>query len=91
MTDPEPQQEPLEPVGLARTFAVGDERWVARVAGAGLGGTGNLSSARFVIIRFCREGEDAARCEALLPAGHFEHLYDSELARLLATARPGGS
>ncbi len=88
MTDTEPQAPEVEPASSGRSFRVGEDTWWARVAGTGLGGTGELASARFVIVRFFREGEDNPTFETLLPSGRFDQLYDAELARLLALARP---
>jgi hypothetical protein len=88
MTDTEPQAPEVGPAGGGRSFRVGEEAWVARVAGTGLGGTGHLASARMVIVRFFRAGDERPASEALLPAGRFDHLFDDELARLLASARP---
>ncbi len=72
----------------SRRFAVGDERWIARLAGEGLGGTGVIGTARFALVEFFREGEASPRSSALLAAGRFADLYDSELTELLAAARP---
>lgn len=71
-----------------RRFTVDGRSWTARDAGEGLGGTGRLGIARFSLIHFVAEGETAPRYETLLPAGAFPHLFDAELARLLASARP---
>ncbi len=81
-----PQEAPSD--DAQRSFLSGDELWVARVAGAGLGGTGQFASARFVSVRFFRTGAAAPSFEALLPAGRFQDLFDSELAQLLASAQP---
>ena len=86
-TEPDASPATPEPAD-ARRFAVGDQPWLARVAGAALGGTGRLGTARFVVVHFFREGERAPRSGALLPAGRFEHLYDSELVELLRAAKP---
>jgi len=72
----------------AREFTVGEHRWIARLVGEALGGTGAIGTARFAVLHFVREGERVPRFAALLPAGRFAHLYDSELAELLAAARP---
>lgn len=88
MTDTEPQAQEVEPAGGGRSFRVGEATWVARVAGTGLGGTGHFASARIVIVRFFRAGDEHPACEAVLPAGRFDQLFDDELARLLASARP---
>ena len=72
----------------AREFTVDEHRWIARLAGEGLGGTGVVGTARFAVVHFFRDGERAPRFDALLPAGRFADLYDSELAELLAAARP---
>ncbi len=74
--------------GLTRRFAVGDQHWIARVAGEGLGGTGAIGPARFALVEFFREGEASPRSSTLLAAGRFADLYDGELAELLASARP---
>lgn len=71
-----------------RAFQASGRTWVARVAGEGLGGTGRLATATFVIVHFLAEGEQAPRFEALLPRGRFDGLFDSELQELLARARP---
>ncbi len=88
MTDTEEQPQEAQSEDAQRTFRQGDETWVARVAGTGLGGTGRFASARFVSVRFFRAGAAAPSFEALIPAGALQDLFDSELARLLATARP---
>ncbi len=88
MSDAEAKPQEAQAGDGARSFQVGDESWVARVAGTGLGGTGHLASARFVGVQFFRAGEAEPSFEALLPVGRFELLFDSELAQLLATARP---
>ncbi len=88
MTDTDPQAPEAEPAVTGRTFRVGEETWVARVAGTGLGGTGRFASARMIMVRFFRAADERPVCEALLPAGQFDHLFDAELARLLASARP---
>ncbi len=72
----------------ARRFAAGQDVWIARLAGEGLGGTGVMATARFAIVHFFREGESAPSFSALLPAGRFPHLYDSELVELLRAAKP---
>lgn len=69
-----------------RIFEAGGRSWRARVAGVGLGGTGRLASATFVIVHFTPKGEQAARFEAFLPRGRFADLFDAELAQLLANA-----
>ncbi len=83
-TDPGIPPEPVD----TRRFAAGDDRWIARLAGEGLGGTGIIGTARFAVVHFFREGESAPRFSALLPAGRFEHIYNSELVELLRAARP---
>ncbi len=72
----------------ARRFTVDDAVWIARLAGEGLGGTGVLGTARFAMVHFFRDGESAPRFGALLPAGRFSDLYDSELVKLLTAAKP---
>ncbi len=85
-----PETPPATPpeAEAERSFAAGDERWLARVAGDGRGGTGVIGTARFAVVHFVREGERFPRFSALLPAGRFGHLYDSELVELLRAARP---
>ncbi len=86
--EPETQAGTPEEIDDARHVAAGDERWVARLTGEGLGGTGVIGTARFAVVHFFLEGERAPRFSALLPAGRFPHLYDSELVELLRAARP---
>ncbi len=86
-TEPESDEGAAE-LTDARRFAADDHAWIARLAGEGLGGTGAIGPARFAVVQFFREGERAPRFSALLPAGRFQHLYDSELLELLRAARP---
>ncbi len=87
-TEPEaPGASPPEDPS-ARRFTADDTVWIARLAGEGLGGTGVLGTARFAMVHFFREGEPAPRFGALLPAGRFADLYDSELVELLTAAKP---
>ncbi len=78
---------PPEPTDTRR-FIAGDDLWIARVAGEGLGGTGVIGTARFAVVQFFREAESAPRFSALLPSGRFRHLYESELVELLRAAKP---
>ncbi len=80
--------EPAPELPDTRRFAAGSDVWLARVAGEGLGGAGVVGAARFAVVHFFREDESAPRYSALLPAGRFQHLYDSELVELLRAARP---
>ncbi len=86
-TDPE-THEPAPELPDRRRFAAGNDVWIAQLAGEGLGGTGVLGLAHFALVQFFREGESAPRFSALLPAGRFPHLYDSELVELLRAAKP---
>ena len=85
---PETHEGTVPESGDARAFSAGGLRWVARICGVGLGGTGRLGTAPFTAIRFFQEGESAPRFEALLPRGRLQDLYESELEALLAAARP---
>ncbi len=87
---PDPPTGNGSPPGEAdtRAFTVGGVRWVARLAGVGLGGTGRIGMAPFALIHFFQEGEGSARFEALVPGERFPELYESELAELLSAARP---
>jgi len=87
-TEPAPQQGAPPDGAATRRFTAGEQAWIARLAGETLGGTGMLGTVRIAVVDFFREDERAPRFQALLPTGDFEHLYDSELARLLASARP---
>ncbi len=86
----EPETHDVNPPELTdtRRFTAGNDVWLARVAGEGLGGTGVFGTAHFAVVLFFREGERAPRFSALLPAGRFPDLYDSELVELLRAARP---
>ncbi len=86
--EPEPSETGAPESNQARHFAAGNELWIARLAGKGLGGTGVIGTAPFALVHFFREGESAPRFSALLPAGRFEHVYDSELVELLRAAKP---
>ncbi len=72
----------------ARSFASAGRTWIARLAGDALAGTGQLGLARIALVRFYAEGEESPRYEAIVPAGRFQDLFESELAALLASARP---
>lgn len=66
-----------------RGFEMDGERWIARVAGRGAGGTGRVASAYIVAVHFSREEEpERPLREALLPSGRFEGLFDAELVGL---------
>ncbi|MGH7503712.1 MAG: hypothetical protein ACREL7_18455 [Longimicrobiales bacterium] len=81
------EQDASEPLGWTRTFKVGNETWVARVAGAGTAGTGAFAKGVLVVVLFHRSDEtDRARRFTYLPRGRLEALFDSELQQLFAEA-----
>ena len=85
--DPEPEEEPAAPLDPGRPFELEGEGWLARVAGAGAGGTGRAAPAYIEAVHFCREEEpERPLREALLPRGRFERLYEAELRALWARA-----
>lgn len=84
---PETDQGTVPESQDGRPFTAAGVRWIAQLAGVGLGGTGRLGTASFAAIHFFQEGESAPRFEALLPRGRFQDLYESELAELLGAAR----
>lgn len=73
-----------------RIFTVDGREWVARVAGHGLGGAGEVGGAFLVAIRFEpleSKGEADEVREALLPRGRLDYLFDEELVELFRRAR----
>lgn len=89
--DPDATTEaPPEPTPvLVRRFSVDGDDWLARQAGVGSGGTGEVGLARLVAVRFYRpEQPERARREALLPTGRLENMYDDELRDLFRQAQP---
>lgn len=94
---PEPVRDPADHGTVAgQVFEVDGERWLARTAGAGAGGTGRAGPAYLEAIHFFRVAEpDEPRREALLARRRLPELFDSELAALFRGAtpivrRPGG-
>lgn len=71
-----------------REFEAEGVRWIARTAGSGAYGTGNLGTARVLAIHFYRAGESDPAREALVPASAFPGLHDDELAAVLQRATP---
>lgn len=88
MNDPEEPVLPEAGETGDRTFTVDGCSWTARLAGEGLGGTGRLGLAAIAIVQFFADGEDSPSREAIMPAGRFGSLFESELGALLARARP---
>lgn len=86
-------EKPME-AGEERTIVVDGKEWVARPAGGGVAGTGELGGAYLVAIRFhpvATAGStrrNGAVRETLIPRGRFENLYDEELVELFHRARP---
>lgn len=80
--------------GEDRTIVVDGMEWVAKLAGGGVAGAGELGGAYLVVIRFqpaAAEGSarrNGAVREALIPRGRFENLYDEELVELFRSAKP---
>jgi len=89
MNDPDQVLPATEHI-TARSFTVDGRNWTARLAGAGLAGTGRLGLAPIALVRFYQEGDESPRSEAVLAAGRFHELFEAELAALLAAARPLG-
>lgn len=80
------KQSPPAPV---RRFSLGDDEWVARLAGQGYGGTGDRSPGYFAAVRFFRaDAPDRPVREALIPRGRFDSLYDDELREIFEMAEP---
>jgi hypothetical protein len=83
VTDGEPQWE-----GPDREFEVAGEAWIARPAGSGVYGTGDLGTAWILAVHFYRSQSKEPVREALVPAATFPHMGDADLAELLAQATP---
>lgn len=76
-----------EPARIGLTFTADGESWIALPAGNGAYGTGHTGLAALVAIHFVRASAPATPVfEALLPAGRFETLYESELVALFRSA-----
>lgn len=72
-----------------RTFELDDATWIARAAGAGCYGTGEVGAARLLAVHFfAAEAQDRPVREALIPAGAFPHLGEEELRTLFDRATP---
>ncbi|HUH11924.1 MAG TPA: hypothetical protein VMK65_02395 [Longimicrobiales bacterium] len=81
--DTEAEAEPAAPADPGRRFELDGQAWLARLAGAGAGGTGRAAPAYIEAVHFCREEEPQHPLrEALLPRGRFHGLYDEELGAL---------
>ena len=77
------------PAALAEhRFEHGGSVWVARGAGSGDLGAGELGPAHLDAVHFHRDGETRPAFEALLARGRFEHLHPAELIALLEGATP---
>jgi hypothetical protein len=86
---PSPPHELSPETGESREFEAEGSRWVARLAGKGASGTGSYGLGLIDAVHFCAaDRPDRPLREALLARGRFELLYDSELAALLAGAKP---
>lgn len=84
-----PPTDPSAALTATREFDVDGARWIARVAGEAVGGTGRQARAYLVSVLFApAEEPDAPRREALLPRGRLEDLYPEELVSLFRRARP---
>jgi hypothetical protein len=72
-----------------REFEHKGRRWIARLAGTGLAGTGSCALGLIDAVHF-HAADDSGRPlrEALLPRGRFGLLFDTELADLLEGATP---
>lgn len=81
---PEPDES-----SAPRAFEIDGRRWIARLAGRGALGTGACGLGLVEAVHFFdAEIPDRPLFEALLAAGRFLHLFDRELAELLAKATP---
>jgi hypothetical protein len=81
---------PSEPLleRVERQFTADGIDWIAYISGRGAYGTGLWGLAALQAVHFVRAGAgDIPELEALLPAGRFGNLYDSELVALLRVAR----
>lgn len=90
--DGEPPRAPheLEPdPAERRSFVVGDEEWIAFVAGKGAWGSGSYGLGMVVAVQFVRaSAPDQPVREILVARGRFSGLFDDELRALLAEATP---
>jgi hypothetical protein len=73
---------------MKRPLVVDGEEWVAWASGGGAYGTGNRGLGNVTAVHFARaSAPDVPVLEALLAAGRFDDLFDTELAQLFGTGR----
>lgn len=73
---------------MKRPFTADGVEWVAWTSGGGAYGTGNRGLGNVAAVHFARASEpDLPLREALLAAGRFDDLFDTELLDLFRTAR----
>ncbi|HEX6306843.1 MAG TPA: hypothetical protein VFZ69_01580 [Longimicrobiales bacterium] len=86
---PAPPHELDRERGGERRFTHEGRHWIARVGGKAAYGTGSYGLALVEAVHFCDAADpDRPLREALLAHGEFDALFDSELIRLLGSARP---
>jgi hypothetical protein len=73
---------------VKRVFTVDGEEWLAWASGGGAYGTGNRGLGNVIAVHFARSSApDVPVLEALLAAGRFDDLFDTEIIQLFGSAR----
>lgn len=86
---PAPPHELRHEPAHERQFVHENREWIARLGGKGACGTGSYGLGLVEAVHFFDPSEpERPLREALIARGAFERLFDAELMRLLAMARP---